>query len=242
MEEEKQATMSLGGHLGELRERLIRSCLCVLIFFAFSFWKGAYLLQFLKKPLLAALPAGTPGVLHFTGPMDVLMGEMKVAFLASVILSCPYWLYHFWRFLEPALYEKERRYILPCLGASVGLFLLGTIFCFYVVLPLSLTYLIQIGLEVGVPMITVTDYLSMVTLLILGFGIVFQTPLILILLALLDFVTAQNLAQWRRYMILFSLIVGAILTPPDVLSQLAMALPLYFMYEMSILIIRWIKP
>lgn len=232
--------MSIWDHLSELRGRLVKSFITIAIFFTISFTFAERIIGYLKKPLEAALPPGA-NALHFTGPMDVFMVDLKVAFLASVVCSGPIWLYQFWKFFEPALYPRERKYILPFVVASSLLFFAGVLFCFFVVLPLALHVLIQIGMEVGTPVITIKDYVSLVTLTILGFGIVFETPVILILMAMLDIVSVEALAKSRRFVVVGVLIASAVLTPPDPIFQIALAAPLYLMYELSILLIRLIK-
>ena len=232
--------MPLFGHLAELRQRLIWSVLAVLVFFIIAMAFSTEIIEFLKSPLQQALPE-TKNVLHFTGPLDVFLTSIKVAGLCSVICACPVWIYQFWKFVEPALYKNEKKLILPFIAASILLFLSGIGFCFYIILPLALEFLIGLGKEVGVPVITITDYISMLMLMIFGFGLIFETPVILILLSLLDLVSAKSLARYRRYVVVVVLFIGAVLTPPDPMSQLGMAIPLYIMYEASILIIRMIR-
>jgi len=232
--------MSLVDHIDELRSRLVKACGAVLIIFMIAMGVAEKIIGFLKGPLLEVLPPKYAN-LHFTGPLDVIVADMKVAFLISIVLGCPVWLYQFWRFIEPALYKHERKYILPFIIASVGLFFSGVVFCYYVMLPLSLKFLIGMGLEVGIPIITVGDYISLLILLIISFGFIFETPMILIILALMNLITHEGMAKSRRYVIVGILIVAAILTPPDPISQLAMAIPMYIMYEISIVIIRMLK-
>jgi len=244
-EEEEQLVdggkvMSLFDHLVELRQRIVKSLIAVLVFFGIAMAFSTELIEFLKQPLLAAIPQNKDA-LHFTGPLDVFITSIKVGFLAAIIFACPVWIYQFWRFIEPALYKHERKLVLPFVFASVSLFVAGISFCFYVILPLALEFLITLGMEVGTPIITITDYVSMLMLMIFGFGFIFETPLILVLLAILDLISAELLAKYRRYVLVGILFVGAILTPPDPLSQIGMAVPLYLMYEFSILIIRLIK-
>jgi sec-independent protein translocase protein TatC len=234
-------TMGLWSHLEELRVRLVRAALTIFILFVIALTLSKYILNILKAPLEAALPANMTA-LHFTGPMDVFMVNIQIAVLASVILGAPAWLYHFWKFLEPALHEKERKYVLPFIGASVSCFLLGILFSYFFMLPMALKYLVGIGLEVAAPIITITDYVSLVTVILLGFGVVFETPVLLVLLALLDLVSAETLAAQRRVTCVIILIIAAIITPPDPVSMLGMAIPCYLMYELSIFIIRFIKP
>lgn len=232
--------MSIFDHLGELRSRLMRAGLVVLVFFFVFLGFAEQLMIFLKQPLVQALPPGV-NALHFTGPMDVFVINIKVAMLAGVLAACPVWLYQFWKFFEPALYPKERKYILPFIVASIALFVAGISFCFFIILPLTLSFLLELGMQVGTPIITVTDYISMLMLLLFGFGIVFETPLIIVLLAMLDIIDLEMLTANRRIIIIIILIVAAIMTPPDPISQMAMAVPVYLMYEMAILIVRFMK-
>lgn len=229
--------MSLFGHLDELRSRVIKSLIGIILGFFVSMAFSASLLQFLKRPLIKVFPPGIQP-LHFTGPMDVFLAEIRVSFLAAIALTSPLWLYQFWRFFEPALYQKERKYILPCIVISALLFLTGLAFCFFIVLPMTLSFLIELGTEVGTPMITIVDYLALLSLMLFGFGFVFEAPLILVLLAWIGLLDADTLSRHRKAVIVGVLVVGALLTPPDPISQVAMAIPLYLMYEASILLIR----
>lgn len=232
--------MSLWGHLDELRGRLVKAGITILVCFMIALAFSNRIINFLKVPLVAVLPEDT-AALHFTGPMDVFMVNIKVAFLVSVVLGAPAWLYQFWKFLEPALYPTERKYVMPFIFATIACFLAGVSFCYYFMLPLALHYLIGVGLEVGTPIITITDYISLLTVMTLGFGLVFETPVILVLLAMLNLVTAEALASQRRITFVIILIISAVITPPDPISMMGMAIPCYMMFEMSILIIRLIK-
>lgn len=229
--------MSLFEHLGELRTRLIRAITGITVMFMVCLYFATPLINFLKEPLKKALPKQAE-TLHFTGPLEVVFADMKVAFLAALILASPIWLYQFWKFIEPALYNSEKKYVLPFIFTSVLLFVSGTVFSYYLIIPMCLEFLMAIGMEVGVPMITVSDYLSMMIVMVLGFGFIFETPLILVLLASLDVINSKLLTTYRKYMIILILVVAAILTPPDPISQLCMAVPLYIMYEVSIVIIK----
>lgn len=232
--------MSLLDHLAELRVRLVRALCAVGIAFCICLYYATPIINFLKRPLKLILPSQAEA-LHFTGPLEVLFADMKVAFAASLILASPMWLYQFWKFIEPALYVTERRYILPFIWSSVALFVSGTLFCFYLILPICLDFLLKMGMEVGTPVITVSDYVSLVTMMVIGFGFIFETPLILILLAALNLINSTMLRTYRKIVIVLILVVAAILTPPDPVSQISMSIPLYIMYEVSILIIRWME-
>ena len=232
--------MSLWEHLEELRSRLIRSVVVFFAIFCVCMLFNEEILLFLKQPLIDSLPSNMDA-LHFTGPMDVFMVGMQVAGLASLVLSAPFWLYQFWRFVEPALYPKERKYILPFVFCSAVMFLAGISFCFFFVLPMSLTFLINLGMKVGTPMITINDYISLLLIMIFGFGLMFETPLVLVLLGALDLISYKTLQQHRRIIFLIILIVAAIFTPPDAVSMLSMAVPMYMMFEVAILIIRYLQ-
>jgi len=232
--------MSLWDHLNDLRSVIVKSGAVILVFFFVALAFSTQLIDYLKTPLVHALPDGV-AALHFTGPMDVFSASLKVSFLVSLIGACPVWLYQFWKFFEPGLYPSERKYILPFIVSSVVLFFSGVLFCFYVMMPFALDFLIGMGMEVGTPIITINDYVSLLTILTLGFGLVFELPVILVLLAFLDIITAEALSQHRRVIIVVILVIAAVFTPPDPVSQIAMALPMYLMYEASIIIIRIIK-
>jgi sec-independent protein translocase protein TatC len=223
-----------------LRTRIVRSLLAIIATFCVSLAFAEKIIDILKQPLVAVLPGGSEA-LHFTGPLDVFMVDMKVAFLVGVVLACPFWLYQFWKFFEPALYPRERRFILPFIAASVTVFCLGVCFCYFAILPLSLHYLINLGMEVGTPLITIKDYISLLMVLIFGFGIVFETPVLIVLLAMLDVISVEGLTAYRRFIVLAILIVSALLVPPDPVSLVALATPVYAMYELSIVVIKVLK-
>jgi sec-independent protein translocase protein TatC len=238
---QNEAIMGLWSHLDELRTRLIRSVLTLFVLFVFALAFSKPILNFMKAPLEKILPANT-AALHFTGPMDVFMVNIQIAMLAALIFGAPAWLYHFWKFLEPALSEGERKYVLPFITATIVCFFMGVSFSYFFMLPLALNYLVGLGMEVAAPIITITDYVSLTTVLLLSFGLVFETPVLLVLLAVLGFVSAEMLAAQRRVTFVLILVVAAIITPPDPISMLGMAIPCYLMYELSILVIKLIKP
>lgn len=232
--------MPLFEHLSELRTRLVRSLVGVLVIFLLCFGFAEHIINFLTTPLESALPPEV-NKLHFTGPLDVFIINIKVGVLCGIILGCPIWLFQFWKFFEPALYPRERKYILPFTFASVALFFAGVAFSFLLILPMALEFLIGMGMQVGEPIITIKDYFSLLTILIFGFGIIFETPLILVLLAFLDLVSAKDLQNYRKFVLVGIMVVGALMTPPDPISQIAMAVPVYIMYEIAILIIRTLE-
>ncbi len=232
--------MTLWDHLAELRTRLVRSLLAVLVFFVIAFIFSTQIIEFLKEPLLAVLP-GSNGDIHIFSPIDAFIIKLKVGLLVGVVFACPVWIYQFWRFIEPALYANERKYILPFIFGSTSLFAAGVGFCYFIIFPLALEFFITMGSEIGTPTIGLKEYFNLLLMLILGFGIVFQTPIVLILLAVLELVSSKALSEYRRLVLVIILIVGAALTPPDPMSQIGLAIPMYLMYEMSIIIIRMVE-
>ena len=234
---ETEVVMPLFDHLAELRSRLIASCITVLVLFLLFLLFAEQLLAFLRVPLEQALPNTTSSTLHFTSPLEVFLANLKVAFLAALVCACPVWLYHFWRFIAPGLLANERRYVFPFMISSITLFLLGILFCYYIILPLSLNFLIDIGIKAGTPIITVADYISLLTILIFAFALIFETPLVLILLGILGLVDSSDLREYRKLVLVGIVVLAALLTPPDPVSQIGLALPVYGMYEIAILIV-----
>lgn len=232
--------MSLWEHLEELRTRLIRGVMAFFALFIVCMIFNEDILIYLKQPLINALPPNMDA-LHFTGPMDVFMVGMHVAGLCALVFSGPVWLYQFWGFVEPALYPKERKHILPFMFASVLLFAIGISFCFFFVLPMSLNFLLTLGMKVGTPMITINDYISLLLIMLFAFAFTFEVPLILVLLGALDIIQGDTLAKHRRIIFVGILILAAIFTPPDAVSMLSMAAPMYLMFEGAILLIRYLQ-
>lgn len=225
-------------HIGELRSRLIKCLVAIAALFFVFLYFVQNVIRWLRLPLDQAVPKGVAS-LHFTGPLDVLFLDIKVAAFAALFVSCPIWLYHLWQFVTPGLYPSERKFVWPSLIVAVVLFLSGIAFCYFLILPSGLKYLIDLGLEVGTPIITVNDYMSLVIMLLMGFGLVFETPVVLILLAAIGLIDGDTLARKRRITIVIIFIVAAIVTPtPDPFTQTAMAVPMYLMFEASIWIIR----
>lgn len=231
--------MSLWDHIGELRSRLIRSLIAIAIIFFIGLAFSDALINFLKVPLVNALPPHT-NALHFTSPMDVFMANIKVSALVALVAGAPIWLYQLWAFIEPALYPHEKKYAMPFLTAAVMFFFAGLSFCYYIMLPMALKYLIGMGLEIGVPIITITDYMSLLLSLMFVFGLVFETPVVISLLAMLGILDYETLTKHRKIVFVLILVVAAIVTPPDPISQLALAVPTYLMYEGSILFVKYV--
>lgn len=224
----------------ELRQRLMRIAIITTLLFACSFPAATNLMRLLKIPLERAL--GPQVQLHFTGPFDAFMIGVKVAFIAAVIVGAPYWIFQVFQFIKPALKPRLRKLIPTFILSSLILFLLGAVFCYFVMLPPALEFLIGLGTGVATPIITIVDYLSLVLFLLLAFGAAFQTPIILILLAMLGVIDASTLQKNRRMTFVVILVIAAIVTPtPDPVSQLAMAIPMYLLFEVAMLIIKRLR-
>lgn len=224
----------------ELRLRLIRSLVVIFVVFLGSLYFASDIINFLKVPLFMAMENRKTVNLYFTGPLEVFMAGLKVSFLMALVVSAPYFLYQVWAYLKTTLDSTRvsHKVIAPCLVGSVILFFVGVVFCFYVILPLGLRVLLLDAMQIGSPVLTVSEYLSLVFAMLFGFGLVFETPLVLILLSVLGFVKSEQLTSQRKLVVVLSLLFGAVLTTPDPVTQIAMAVPLYIMYEIAILVIK----
>lgn len=228
----------LSSHLSELKFRILKSLVAVALFSMISFYNGDQILAILIKPLIAAAPKKS---FIFTGITDMLYIKVNLSIFAGLIASIPYIIWQLYAFLKPGLYEKEKAVLIPFLVASPILFTVGALFAFYLILPLAWNFLLSFELSdlhnqhsiYFQPRIN--EYLSTVFSLLFGFGLAFQLPLILNGLILLGIVGTDLLIRKRRIAILVIFCVAAILTPPDAVSQIALAIPLILLYELSII-------
>ncbi len=220
-------------HLEELRWRLLKSLLAIAVGTALGWFLAQHfdLVGLLKRPIAPLLPDGR---LVFTSPTEPLLLTLKLAFVVGVLLASPVVVYQAWAFLAPALYQRERRLIVPALTAGLGLFLLGAAACYRWVLPAALRVLFEFQRADLAPFITIDRYFAFATQLVVAFGVVTELPLVVTILAALGLVTPQFLARHRRYAVVIGALVAAFLTPPDALSMLLMLVPLLLLYEVSI--------
>lgn len=232
--DEKQ--LPLTSHLQELRKRLISSFIAVGVGFALCYAFSQELFDVLSRPLLEILPAG--GSLVFTSVAEAFFTYMKVAFIAGLILASPYVLYQVWAFVAPGLYREEKRYAIPFVLAGSFFFALGILFAYFVAVPVGFKFLLGYATDFIKPLPSMKEYLSFSIKFLLAFGIVFEFPVILVLLARIGVIDAKTMARHRKYAILLIFVFAAVMTPPDFISQVLMALPLMGLYELSILLSR----
>ena len=227
-----RGSMPFLDHLEELRRRLLKSLLAVIVMaiLAFSF------ADFLMKILIIPLGDIQLYNIEVTG---TFYAYLKVALIAGFAAAAPIIFYQLWMFISPGLYKKEKMLIIPIVTISTALFAGGAVFCYYLVLPIALQFLIGFSGELVIDQITIGSYISFAGLMMLAFGFAFQLPLVNYFLAKMGIITAKFLANGRRYAIVIILIVGAILTPPDVFTQVLLAGPLYILYEISIIVVKF---
>jgi sec-independent protein translocase protein TatC len=234
-------------HLIELRSRLLYACGAFLIAFLACYAVSDRIFVILTAPLAEAIGPGPGRRMIFTGLTEAFFTYLEVAFWAGACLSFPVFAVKVWRFLAPALYRNEWRAFLPYALATPVLFALGAAMAYYVIFPLAWGFFLSFETtnpEIGLPIVLearVAEYLDLVTALILAFGIAFQLPVALTLLARAGVLASADLVRFRRFAIVAIFTAAAILTPPDVISQIGLALPLLALYEASILAARWIE-
>ena len=235
-------------HLLELRARLIRSLIAILIAFVICFAFAKHIYNFLLIPYVwAASNHGDTARLIYTAPQEYFITQMKVAMFGALFIAFPVIATQIYRFVAPGLYKTERKAFIPYLIATPVLFVLGAAMVFFVLMPLALRFFLSLqqtgstGTATIEALFKVSDYLSLIMTLILAFGVVFQLPVILTLLARINLVNSAMLKSGRRYAIVLAFIAAAVLTPPDVISQIALALPTIVLYEGSILSVRMVE-
>ena len=221
-------------HLIELRNRLLRAILSVVIVFLGLFHWANQLYSLLARPLLRALPKG--GQLIATEVTAPFFVPLKVTMMAAFLIALPYILYQIWAFIAPGLYSHEKRLGVPLIIASVILFFCGMSFAYFLVFPIVFGFITGVA-PVGVAVMTdISKYLDFVMTMFLAFGITFEVPVVVVLLVKAGLVSVAKLREVRPYVIVGAFIVGAIFTPPDVVSQTMLALPLWLLYEAGIIV------
>lgn len=235
-EREQLAEGSLISHLVELRDRLLRAVIAVLLLFIPCAFFQDELYTLIAQPLLQKLPAGASMIA--TNPVSPFLVPLKLAFMAAIFLAMPYVLYQAWAFIAPGLYRHEKRFAIPLAISSIVLFYAGIAFAYFVVYPLMFGFLATSGPEGVAFTPEISEYLNFVLLLFLAFGIAFEVPVATVLLAATGLVKVETMTKNRGYVILGIFIIAAFLTPADALSQSLMAVPMWLLYEAGVVLSR----
>ena len=235
-------------HLAELRKRLIQSFVFLFIFFIGCYFFAEHLYGFLVEPYAKAVKDdGTERRLIFTALQETFLTYLKVSFFAAFFVTCPFILMQVWKFIAPGLYKHEKIAIVPYLILTPILFFLGGMLVYYLIMPLAIKFFLSFessGLTTGLPIqleAKVNEYLSLVMKLIFAFGISFQLPVVLSLLARIGVVDSKFLKERRKYVVVIIFTVAALLTPPDPITQIGLAIPLLILYELSIISVNIIE-
>lgn len=241
-EEDIDATKApLIEHLIELRKRLMWSLAAIFVAFLVCFWFAKPIYNLLLWPYRVAAGVDAPIELIYTAPQEFFFTQVKLALFGAIFIAFPVIASQLYMFVAPGLYRAERKAFLPFLIATPVLFLLGAALVYFVAMPLAMTFFLSMQQTGDVEiMLTakVSEYLSLIMMLIMGFGICFQLPVLLTLLARAGLLTSDQLKQYRRHAILGVFLAAAILTPPDPVSQIALALPTLLLYELSIFAVK----
>ncbi len=238
--ESQDQAMPLVAHLTELRDRLLKSVLAVLVIFLGLFYFANDIYAFVSAPLRELLPEGATMIA--TEVASPFLAPFKLTMVVAVCLAMPYILHQTWRFIAPALYHSERRLALPILVSSVVLFYSGLAFAYYVVFPLIFAFFASVTPE-GVSVMTdINSYLNFVLKLFFAFGFAFEIPIATVLLISAGATTAESLAAKRPYVVVACFIVGMLLTPPDIISQTLLAIPVWLLFELGLFFGRMVEP
>ena len=233
MDEKK---LSLTSHLQELRKRLILSFIAIGVGFIICYLFSDSLFDIIAKPLMKVMPVG--GTLIFISVAEAFFTYMKVGFIGGLVLVSPFVLYQVWAFVAPGLYQHEKRYAIPFVLGGSFFFALGILFAYFVALPYGFKFLLGFATDFIKPLPSMKEYLSFSMKFLLAFGLVFEFPVVLVLLARIGVIDSKTLARHRKYAILLIFIFAAVMTPPDLISQVLMALPLMGLYELSIILAK----
>lgn len=232
---------SFMSHLIELRDRLLRCVIALLLVFVCLFPWASELYNFLAQPMLASLPAG--GQLIATEVTAPFFVPVKVTMMAALVIALPYLLYQIWAFVAPGLYVHEKKLVVPLIVTSTLLFLCGMAFAYFLVFPVVFHFMVSVAPQGVAVMTDIGKYLDFVLSLFLAFGVTFEVPVAVVILVKMGMVSVAKLKEIRPYVVVGAFVIGAIFTPPDVVSQIMLAVPLWILYEIGILVAQWlVKP
>jgi sec-independent protein translocase protein TatC len=227
-------------HLVELRTRLLRALSAIaVVFIALLFWPGpGHIYDLLAAPLTAALPQGSKMIA--TGVITPVVVPLKVTALAALMVALPYVLYQVWAFVAPGLYEHEKKLAVPLVVAGTLLFFCGVAFCHFFVFGQVFAFIADFAPKSITPAPDIDAYFTFVLTMFLAFGVTFEIPIVVILLVRFGLVTVEQLVEWRSYVILGNAVVAAVITPPDVVSMLALLIPMCLLYEVGLFVARFV--
>ena len=235
---DEELRLPLWEHLEELRNILIRSLLALSVGAIAAYCFCDEIVKFLERPLIGVLPEGQRH-LYFTGVADKFLIYFKVSLLSSLILTGPFLLYQAWLFISPGLYRHERRFVGAFIAFGSLTFLLGLVFAYYIVIPYGYKFLIEFGGENDLPIITLKAYFDLTLKLMVAVGLLFEMPVLIVLLGKFGIVTPEILTKYRRHAMLAISVVSALVTPsPDAITLVMVMIPLYLLYEISIFAVR----
>lgn len=231
---DEEKNMSLIEHLGELRFRLTRAAWGIFFGMCLCWGFSEKLFDIIRKPIQPYLPNGG---LVYTGPIDKFMAHIKIAFVAGLVVAAPFWLYQLWKFISPALYRNEKKMATGFIFFGTFQFVLGVLFSYFVVLPMAFKFLMTFGGDVDKPMITIEHYLGFFTQTAVVFGLTFEMPVVISFLGMMGLVSQRFLREKRKYAVVAITAISAIAAPPDALSMILLMVPLWVMYEVSIVVV-----
>lgn len=221
--------LTLVEHLGELRKRLVISFVSIIVC-AFAVYR------YINKIIdIITRPAGDLEFIYLSPP-ELFMAYIKISLVLGLIISSPIILFQIWSFVKPGLKRKERRYVISALLMGVVFLAMGVVFAYYIIVPMTIKFFIGVSVDKITPTFSFANYISFVSSLLLSFGLVFELPLLIILLTQLGLVAPKTLKKYRKFIILAIFVVAAVLTPPDMISQVLMAIPMVLLYEFSIIV------
>ena len=239
-EQENLPTQPFVNHMLELRDRLLRTFIAVLVVFVCMFPFSEQLYLFISEPIRSFLPESSTMIA--TEVASPFLTPFKLTLILAIYLTMPFILYQLWAFIAPGLYKKEKRVVLPLFFSSVILFYAGMAFAFYVVFPLVFMFFTSVAPEGISVMPDIRAYLDFALKLFLAFGLSFEIPIAVVILSWMGTVDPDNLAKKRPYVFVLCFILGMLLTPPDIISQILLAIPMWLLFEVGVLFGRMVKP